>query len=320
MDAGVSPDGSIVFKKVISHIRDGFHTDGYGIAKYTEREDEQATIVVTLQKKDYNTQIHFEIEDVFGFIDVKASEFPFHQRPRAEDIMQIFYDMDFGKKFDYHNVGKIDGDDFIFNFYVSEYTLEDNHYTYVKTGLKWVYSEMTERLYQKHFGRLVMRFPKGPSVMHDQFHMSFTTMNKGYTFLQHALLQGSTQLRAHMFRAARTLCNPLITGTSGRTALQLLEEVLKKRTKWAKVGVHSIGGLDKVDRGFLRHVRKDHDDMVTPVFRNALVYQPSSILYNEEEKKIMDKSNLRKAKTKARFVSLFHGLPDDVCANIIRFL
>ena len=56
------------------------------------------------------------------------------------------------------------------------------------------------------------------------------------------------------------------------------------------------------------------------MFKNALLNQPNSILYNEAEKKIVDKYNLRKANTQARFSSVFHRLPDDVCANIIRFL
>ena len=321
VDAGASPDGSIVSKRRIAHIRDDYHTDGYGIAKYWSRGDDEGTIVVTIQKSDYSVQVHFELEDFLGFIDLKSSSFPFSERPTANDMEKIFECMKFGHQFDYCNMNHVlTGDDFILDFYVSDYILDNNHHTYVKTGLNWCYLEKTQGICQEHWGRLVMRFPKGPVVMHHQFHVAFTTMNKGYTLLQHAMLQTNMQLRAHMFRAARVLCNPLITGRSGRTALQLLEESLKRNTKWIMEGRYSIAFLDRRDRGFLRHVRKDHDDMITHVFKNALLNQPNSILYNEAEKKIVDEYNLRKANNQARFSSVFHRLPDDVCANIIRFL
>ena len=319
IDAGASADGSVISKRVISHIRDDYHTDGYGIAKYWSRGGGEGTLVVTIQKIDYNVQVHFEIDDVLEFIDVKRSSFPFAERPTANDIEKIFECMKFGQQFDYNDC-TMNGDDFVLNFYVSDYILDNNHHTYVRTGLKWCYSEKTERKYQEHSGRLVMRFPKGPVVMHHQFHIGFTTMNKRYTFLQHAMMQSCTQLRAHMFRAARVLCNPLITGKNGRTALQLLEEALKKNTKWTTEVGYSIASLERRDRGLLRHVRKDHDDMMTHVFRNALLDKPNSILYNEAEKKNANNYNLRKAKAKARFASVFHRLPDDVCAKILSFM
>ena len=118
----------------------------------------------------------------------------------------------------------------------------------------------------------------------------------------------------------QSLCNPLTTEERGYTALHLLERNLKRQSRFDLAGGDGISGLHKNDRGLLRRVRKDHDAMVIQVNRTGLVNRKNSILFNEADQKASDDYNERKATKKARFSSVFHQLPDDVCANILRFM
>jgi ankyrin repeat protein len=308
----------------------------FGVARFWHGEEESdGALMFSVQKEGYNTQVHVQLEDVFHYIDVNRSHFPFHESPSRADILQIFTDMKFGSQFDYcAKKGLSSGEDFEFHFYVSQFHKVDDHHEYWKTGLLWSHSMQTEQIYHKHIGKIFMRFPKGPVAKHhfyapgviqvdeedEPFYLGFTTVNKRLTFLQEALTQRSQNNRCHTFKMARLLCNPLITGFHGLTALQMLERNLAKTTVWKNTGQCSISGLHKNDRGLLNRVRKDHDEMLTHVDRNGLVNKTNSILFSACEKKMVDAYNERKAKTKARFTSIFHGLPDDVCAKIISFM
>lgn len=307
----------------------------YGLARFVDivgGDDGDGFLTFAIQKDGYNVTINMGLDEIFPFIVLGASTFPFHEIPSREDIVQIFRDMKFGAMFDFLSSADdfANGDDFDLNFFVEDFEQENGHHAYKKTSMRL----SDAKVYHENFGTVRVRFPKGPLSQHlfhpennpfdddsdDEYLAREVVVNKGLTFLQEAVVQKNRDTRCFSSKGARELCNPLSAGECGRTALVMLEETLKKNTEWALPGVYSVSGLHRNDRGFLQKIRKDHDEMITHVFRGALVGDAKSVLYNEDEKKVATRSNKRKAITKARFSSPFHRLPDELCAKIISFL
>ena len=312
----------------------------FGVAKFCVEtgDDEDGSLTFSVQKEFYNTQVHIQLSEVLNFIDFERSYFPFAEIPSNEDILQIFMDMRFGKKFDYCvNTGDCTGEDFQFHFYVSEFAQPwEGRHEYLKTGLLYSHSIQIDKFYPEHRGKIHMRFPKGPLPKSlffnshggiddqddedDPFYLAFTTVNKRSTFLQESVTLRNREQRGHAYKLASMFCNPLITGLRGLTALQLLELNLKQITMWKGVENHGTALLNRSDRGLLRRVRKEHDEMLIIVDRNGLVHKTNSILFDATEKKISDAYNKRRADMKPRSSSMFHGLPGDVCSKIVSFL
>ena len=306
----------------------------YGMCLFLHTSEDDGILTFSIQKDGYNTKIYMDLEDLFLFIDVRRSTFPFHERPSPEDMECLFRSFKFGQQFDYISKdGFGSGEDFILDFAVIDYEEVDGHHSYRKTKTR-LQDDSTNGIWNEHRGTIYMRFPKGPLSPHlfwgdnnfedeDQiavFHTGILRINKGLTFLQEVVSRNNREQRCFAFKGARELCNPLTTGEFGLTALLILEKTLQRNTCWTPTGHSSIAGLHRNDRGLLQKVRKDHDDILTHVFRDGLVGDKTSVLYNTQEQLDANRFNQRKAKTKARFTSPFHHLPDDVCARIVGFL
>ena len=306
----------------------------FGLARWEGREGDESysgSLVFAIQKYDYNIRVMMGVTEAFNFIDIKRSKFPFNERPSYQDLMMVFQDMKLGAQFDYvAKDGFCTGKDFEMDFYVSEHEVVDGHHEYKKTGLIWSNYERTKNWSGQHKGKICFQFPKGPlptEVFYDEtfeaedlFYAADFFVNKNFSFLQEALVHKCRFIRCHLFNTARSVCNPLTTEERGFTALQLLERNLKRQSRFDLAGADGVAGLPKNDRGLLRRVRKDHDAMVIQVNRTGLVNQKNSILFNQADQKVSDQYNERKAAKKPRFNSIFHQLPDDVCANILRFM
>jgi len=302
----------------------------YGMARFCDRLDETGTLIFSVQKEDFNIRMHIEFEEIFRFIDLEMSQFPFNERPSYSDMEVIFHGMQFGKPFDYFPDNGCTGEDFKINFFVSEHQVVDNHHEYRKTELLTTNYDRTNNIFPEHNGVICFRFPKGPLpkwLFYDDmveldgtrniFYMSIVHLNRNFSFLQEAVTQKDRYHRTNMFKSAQQLCHALRRDENGNTALDLLETTLQKETRYQVRSVFGIAGLHRNDRGLLRRLRADHDKMTMAVCKTGLLNQ-NSILFTESEKKISEATNLRKSKK--RSFSVFDKLPDDVCKTILSFV
>lgn len=147
--------------------------------------------------------------------------------------------------------------------------------------------------------KIAIRFPKGPVA---SVRWTETRIERRHTLAHKAVLCDCPTLRRQMILLARPLCNPLVKCDRGWTALETME----RRTAGATAEVRWQ------DKRLLMNMRKDHDEMLVYIHRDALLFgtttdQLASIEDNESYKKPLS-------------TSPFHRLSDDVCRTILSFI
>jgi len=275
-------------------------------------------VFVTVRKDDYVFDILVALDIITLFVDKDISILP------PESLLyfdlESFFMQATNKRFECD--GTLGGLDFDLHFNITD---------------KWGFDTNIIPDVEKAEYKMCLRFPKGPcpvrfwtmDVEPLPMFKSRISMDMGYTLAHHAVLCRGENLRRKMIVMARSLCNPLMKCSDGKTAVDLLEVIVRR----SSTGTSSNWEL----RRFLRDMKKSHDAMLTYVFPDALLLQTDATGTKQEQCAAIQKrtaselslqnsvakkprSAAKQGAKKSSSTSLFAPLPDEVCKHILSFL
>ena len=240
-------------------------------------------IYATIQKDIFCLELAVDFNILQFCVDYEESILPFWN---SDDLDAVWYACR-NQRLDFAST--VDGCDF------------DIHFNLMGIGEAIIITKHDEEADFK----VCIRFPRGPFYSEEwldvlsQMHVfSFkTSMYKVQTLAHRAVACPHTDLRHSIVHFTMDICNPLRKCDMGMTATETFEALLV-----GTVVPHNV-------RSLVRNMRKKQDNMMTYIFRDALLI-PGQL-------PVVKASVNRK---RPKFRSPFHDLSEDICRMILGFM